>query len=161
MGGCPAHGDLDRRPGAAALGSVSQDDNVQMIRHHGVGQDVEGEGAGRLADQLGDPGAAVLCLIAAEVGAADAAGDDTEGAGTLVIDQEATGEGHGTIVIYILSTLTRSSRGACPQLSIRFIFHGRFQYSIAKKRGTASGADPPVMVIRIRTGSFNHAYPVG
>jgi hypothetical protein len=66
-----------------------------MIRHHGVGQDVDGEGAGRLADQLGDPGAAVLVRIAAEVGAADAAGDDVEGAGALVIDQEATGEGYG------------------------------------------------------------------
>ena len=67
-----------------------------MIRHRGVGQDVDvdGEGAGRLADELGDPGAAVLGLVAAEVGSADAAGDEVEGAGTLVIDQEATGEGH-------------------------------------------------------------------
>ena len=66
----------------------------KMIRHRGVGQDVDGEGAGRLADQLGDPGAAVLGLVAAEVGAADAAGDDVEGAGALVIDQDMAGEGH-------------------------------------------------------------------
>jgi hypothetical protein len=76
----------------SALG-IGQDDEVQMVRPHGVGQDVDG--AGRLADQLGDPGAAVLGLVAAEEGAADAVEDDVEGAGALVIDQEATREGHG------------------------------------------------------------------
>ncbi len=109
MGGSPARGDFGRRPGTAAL-RIGQDDDVQMVRHHGVGQDVDGEGTGRLADQLGDPGAAVLGLVAAEVGSADAAGDEVEGAGTLVIDQEATGEGHSPIVIRInpLSTWTHS-----------------------------------------------------
>ena len=66
VGGCPARGDLDRRPGAAALG-IDQDDDAQMVRHHGVGQDVDGEGAGRLADQPGDPGATVPGLISAAV----------------------------------------------------------------------------------------------
>jgi hypothetical protein len=69
-----------------------------MVRHRGVGQDVDGESAGRLADQLGDPGASVFGLIAAEVGAADAAGDDVEGTGALVIDQDMAWEGHEIVM---------------------------------------------------------------
>jgi len=47
-----------------------------------------------LADQIADPFPAVLGVVAAEEGAADAPGDDVVSAGALVVDQKMTGEGH-------------------------------------------------------------------
>lgn len=82
----PARGDLDGRPTDHAVG-IGQDDDVQVVGHHGVGQHVDGEGACRLADEFADPGAAVLGAVAAEVGTANAAGDEVIGAWAGIIDQ--------------------------------------------------------------------------
>ena len=73
------------------------------IRHRGgacpgsggaTAEHIDSEGAGRLADEVADPGAAVLGLVAAEERPADAAGDDVVGAWVFIGDQQATGEGH-------------------------------------------------------------------
>ena len=69
-----------------------------MVGHHRVRQHIDSEGAGRLADEVADPGAAVLGLVAAEERTADAAGDDVVGARVFIGDQRATGEGHITMI---------------------------------------------------------------
>jgi len=71
------------------------DDEVEVVAHHRVGEDVDGEGRGGGADGVADPVAAVLGLIVAEEGATDAAGDAVEAAGGAVVDQMFAGYGHG------------------------------------------------------------------
>ena len=66
---------------------------MQVIGHHGIRQHIDGEGPGCLADQIADPFPAVLGVIAAEEGAADAPGDDVEAAWTVVGYQETAGDG--------------------------------------------------------------------
>ena len=53
------------------------------------------EGSGSGSDGLAHPVAAVLGVIAAEKGAADAAGDAVEAAGSAVVDEVFTSYGHG------------------------------------------------------------------
>jgi len=53
----PARRDLGRRPGDDPVW-IGQNNDVQVVRHHGIHQDFDGEGAGGLADEITDPVAA-------------------------------------------------------------------------------------------------------
>jgi len=94
MGNRPAAGDGVGGPLGDALG-IGADDKVEVVAHHRVSEDVDGEGGGGGADGVADPVATVLGLIAAEKGAANAAGDTVEAAGSAVVDQVFTGHRHG------------------------------------------------------------------
>ena len=75
MGNRPAAGDGVGRPVEDAQGISADDQMMKVVAHHRVGEDVDGEGSGGGADGLAHPVAAVLGVIAAEKGTADAAGD--------------------------------------------------------------------------------------
>ena len=94
MGSRPAAGDGVGLPVEDAQG-FGADDEVEVVAHHRVGENVDGVGFGGGSDGLAHPVAAVLGVIAAEKCAADAAGDAVEATGSAVVDGVFAGYGHG------------------------------------------------------------------
>jgi len=94
MGERPAGGDLGCGPRGDAIG-VGADDDVEVVAHHSVGQDIDGIRGGSLLDEFADPAPAVLGIVTAEEGAADAAGEDMIAARAVVGHEETARDGHG------------------------------------------------------------------
>ena len=94
MGSRPAAGDGVGGPVGDA-GRIGADDEVEVVAHHRIGEDVDGEGFGGGSDGLARLVAAVLGVIAAEKSTADAAGDAVEAGGGAVVDEVFAGYGHG------------------------------------------------------------------
>jgi len=85
---------------------------VEVVRHHCVGQDIDGIRGGGLRDQIADPAPAVLGGVTAEESAADAAGDNVVAARAVVGHEETARDGHEG---HIRSAWTyfKKSQGVC------------------------------------------------
>ena len=96
----PALEDFLRIP---ALGPFPVDayDNVEVIAHHRIGRDIDGEDAGQLLDAIGDPAPAVgvipagVSILAAQEGAADTAVYAVVPGGVVQGYKGGAGLGHG------------------------------------------------------------------
>ncbi len=98
--GALAVDDLVTGPRPDPIGIAAQDD-VEVIAHHRVGGDVDGEDGGELLDALDDPAAAMLevtpagVVLAAQEGAAHAAGDTVVVGRGVERDEFPSCPGHG------------------------------------------------------------------
>ncbi len=86
IGDRPALGDLARVPSRRAFG-MRGDDEMEVVGHHRVRQDIDRERAGLLAHRDVDPLAAVVPLVAAEEAPAHAAADEVVGTGAGLVDE--------------------------------------------------------------------------
>ena len=100
----PARGDLGIAP-AQRLGRVDAHHEMQVIAHHRIGIDRDGEAAGNELDAVFDPapamleGLAAVVIDAAEEGPSDSALDAMEGAGAVQRCDVGAGPGHASVLL--------------------------------------------------------------
>ena len=96
----PAFEDFAHIPAPGPF-AVDAHDDVEVVAHHGIGGDIDGEDAGQLLDAVGDPAPAVgvvlagLVVLAAQEGAADTAVDAVVPGGVVQGYEGGAGLGHG------------------------------------------------------------------
>ena len=77
---------------------IGADDEVEVVAHHRVGEDIDGEGASGGSDGVAHPVGAVHDVIAAGEGAADAAEETVEAASSVIVDEVIAGYGQGLLI---------------------------------------------------------------
>jgi len=89
----PAAGDLEIREPAGRLG-IGLEDQVQVVAHDRVGAGLDGEDVQQLGEPLLEPLAAVVVLVTAEKGPADASTDAVVEAGRRRVDDAGARVSH-------------------------------------------------------------------
>jgi hypothetical protein len=90
----PADGDLLIGPGVGPIG-IGPEDRVDVVGHHRVPRDVDGEDVSEVTKPLLDPELAMVAVIATEERTADTSADAVVEPCRLMIDEETSWDGHG------------------------------------------------------------------